>query len=211
MVLGHRGVPRGLWCSLCVTQPGFCPFLCAAARKMRAPGSQLAAQTVWMASLPNPKSGACKFTPVSGAGGDGWLCWQGAFFGLSRGPNTSRARCLPWAAAAEQGCSVLGDLSFPVQTQTLLPFGGCHTLRVLTAGHAEGRLGSSCFLGKLSSPTPLICSLCSFGLWYQGSSNDPPAPSCSGAWEVIESPETQPEAVGEDGRAGSPHSASPPL
>ncbi|NWZ20946.1 RILP protein, partial [Asarcornis scutulata] len=45
-----------------------------------------------------------------------------------------------------------------------------------------------------------------FGLWYQGSSNDPPAPSCSGAWEVIESPETQPEVVGEDGQAGSPHS-----
>lgn len=50
-----------------------------------------------------------------------------------------------------------------------------------------------------------------FGLWYQGSSNDPPAASCSGAWEVIEPPETLPEAVGEDGRAGSPHTASPPL
>lgn len=50
-----------------------------------------------------------------------------------------------------------------------------------------------------------------FGLWYQGSSNDPPAASCSGAWEVIESPETQLEAVGEDGQAGSPHTASPPL
>lgn len=38
--------------------------------KMRARGSQLAAQTVWMLSLPNPKLGACKFSPVLG-------CWWG--------------------------------------------------------------------------------------------------------------------------------------
>uniref|UniRef100_A0A8B9BZZ6 Rab interacting lysosomal protein n=1 Tax=Anser brachyrhynchus TaxID=132585 RepID=A0A8B9BZZ6_9AVES len=77
--------------------------------------------------------------------------------------------------------------------------------------HAEGRLGSGRFPGKLSSLTPLICSLCSFGLWYQGSSKDPPAPSCSGAWEIIDSSDTKLETVGESERAAGPHRASPPL
>ncbi|OXB58119.1 hypothetical protein ASZ78_012524 [Callipepla squamata] len=36
-----------------------------------------------------------------------------------------------------------------------------------------------------------------FGLWYQGSSKDPPMPSCSGAWEIIDSLDTQQELVGE--------------
>lgn len=36
-----------------------------------------------------------------------------------------------------------------------------------------------------------------FGLWYQGSSKDPPVPSCSGAWEIIDSLDTQLEQVGE--------------
>ncbi|XP_015736305.1 rab-interacting lysosomal protein [Coturnix japonica] len=36
-----------------------------------------------------------------------------------------------------------------------------------------------------------------FGLWYQGSSKDPPGPSCSGAWEIIDSLDTQLEQVGE--------------
>ncbi|XP_065587899.1 rab-interacting lysosomal protein [Cyrtonyx montezumae] len=36
-----------------------------------------------------------------------------------------------------------------------------------------------------------------FGLWYQGSSKDPPVPSCSGAWEIIDSLDTQLEPVGE--------------
>ncbi|XP_068766696.1 rab-interacting lysosomal protein [Struthio camelus] len=50
-----------------------------------------------------------------------------------------------------------------------------------------------------------------FGLWYQGSSRDPPAPSCSGAWEIIDSLETQPEQEGESKpAAGSPGRATPP-
>ncbi|XP_072209732.1 rab-interacting lysosomal protein [Excalfactoria chinensis] len=36
-----------------------------------------------------------------------------------------------------------------------------------------------------------------FGLWYQGGSKDPPGPSCSGAWEIIDSLDTQLEQVGE--------------
>ncbi|NXJ05997.1 RILP protein, partial [Odontophorus gujanensis] len=36
-----------------------------------------------------------------------------------------------------------------------------------------------------------------FGLWYQGSSKDPPVPSCSGAWEIIDSLDTQLKPVGE--------------
>ncbi|XP_042735782.1 rab-interacting lysosomal protein-like isoform X2 [Lagopus leucura] len=36
-----------------------------------------------------------------------------------------------------------------------------------------------------------------FGLWYQGSSKDPPVPSCSGTWEIIDSLDTQQEQVGE--------------
>lgn len=58
-------------------------------------------------------------------------------------------------------------------------------------------MGCSCFPERLLSPTPAICSLCSFGLWYQGSSKDPPVPSCSGAWEIIDSLDTQLEQVGE--------------
>ncbi|XP_047924116.2 rab-interacting lysosomal protein [Anser cygnoides] len=50
-----------------------------------------------------------------------------------------------------------------------------------------------------------------FGLWYQGSSKDPPAPSCSGAWEIIDSSDTKLETVGESERAAGPHRASPPL
>ncbi|NXX21559.1 RILP protein, partial [Podargus strigoides] len=30
-----------------------------------------------------------------------------------------------------------------------------------------------------------------FGLWYQGSSKDPPTSSCSGAWEIVDSPDTE--------------------
>lgn len=77
-------------------------LLCAAAMKRRAPGSQLAAQTVWMVSLLNPKLGACKFTPVllgtGGSAGDGWLCWQEG--GL--------VPTLPGMTGMELGCPVQG-------------------------------------------------------------------------------------------------------
>ncbi|NXU30332.1 RILP protein, partial [Thalassarche chlororhynchos] len=44
-----------------------------------------------------------------------------------------------------------------------------------------------------------------FGLWYQGSSKDPPASSCSGAWEIIDSLDTQLELERESKPAtGSP-------
>ncbi|NXW43764.1 RILP protein, partial [Nyctiprogne leucopyga] len=44
-----------------------------------------------------------------------------------------------------------------------------------------------------------------FGLWYQGSSKDPPTSSCSGAWEIIDSLDTQLEPKGEsEPAAGSP-------
>ncbi|NXI37440.1 RILP protein, partial [Galbula dea] len=36
-----------------------------------------------------------------------------------------------------------------------------------------------------------------FGLWYQDSSKDPPTSSCSGAWEIIDSLDTQLEPEGE--------------
>ncbi|NXI20977.1 RILP protein, partial [Sterrhoptilus dennistouni] len=41
-----------------------------------------------------------------------------------------------------------------------------------------------------------------FGLWYQGSSKDPPTSSCSGTWEIIDSLDTQLEPEGES-KAGS--------
>ncbi|NWT67835.1 RILP protein, partial [Prunella himalayana] len=41
-----------------------------------------------------------------------------------------------------------------------------------------------------------------FGLWYQGSSKDPPTSSCSGTWEIIDSLDTQLEPEG-DSKAGS--------
>ncbi|XP_071621740.1 rab-interacting lysosomal protein isoform X1 [Heliangelus exortis] len=51
-----------------------------------------------------------------------------------------------------------------------------------------------------------------FGLWYQGNSKDPPTSSCSGAWEIIDSLDTQLELEGESKpAASSPHRASPPL
>ncbi|NXG69527.1 RILP protein, partial [Baryphthengus martii] len=37
-----------------------------------------------------------------------------------------------------------------------------------------------------------------FGLWYQGSSKDPPTSSCSGAWEIIDSLDTQLGLEGEN-------------
>ncbi|NXG85071.1 RILP protein, partial [Stercorarius parasiticus] len=44
-----------------------------------------------------------------------------------------------------------------------------------------------------------------FGLWYQGGSKEPPASSCSGAWEIIDSLDTQLEPEGESKPvAGSP-------
>ncbi|XP_051491400.1 rab-interacting lysosomal protein [Apus apus] len=51
-----------------------------------------------------------------------------------------------------------------------------------------------------------------FGQWYQSNSKDPPTSSCSGAWEIIDSLDTQLEPEGESERAGgSPDRASPPL
>ncbi|XP_009467939.1 PREDICTED: rab-interacting lysosomal protein, partial [Nipponia nippon] len=44
-----------------------------------------------------------------------------------------------------------------------------------------------------------------FGLWYQGSSKDPPTSSCSGAWEIIDSLDTQLEPEGESEPAGGRH------
>ncbi|XP_039938580.1 rab-interacting lysosomal protein isoform X1 [Hirundo rustica] len=51
-----------------------------------------------------------------------------------------------------------------------------------------------------------------FGLWYQGSSKDPPTSSCSRTWEIIDSLDTQLEPEGES-KAGSssPDRAVAPL
>ncbi|XP_053941097.1 rab-interacting lysosomal protein [Cuculus canorus] len=51
-----------------------------------------------------------------------------------------------------------------------------------------------------------------FGPWYQGSSNDPSTSSCSGAWEIIDSLDTQlePERASEPAASG-PDRATPPL
>ncbi|XP_068010726.1 rab-interacting lysosomal protein isoform X2 [Melanerpes formicivorus] len=43
----------------------------------------------------------------------------------------------------------------------------------------------------------------SFGLWYQGSTKDAPRASCSGAWEIIDSLDTQLEPEGESEPAAS--------
>uniref|UniRef100_A0A8C3Y2K5 Rab interacting lysosomal protein n=1 Tax=Catharus ustulatus TaxID=91951 RepID=A0A8C3Y2K5_CATUS len=76
----------------------------------------------------------------------------------------------------------------------------------------EGSWDSTSPLGRFWSPTALICSLCSFGLWYQGSSKEPPTSSCSGTWEIIDSLDTQLEPEGES-KAGSssPDRAMAPL
>ncbi|NXG04123.1 RILP protein, partial [Sakesphorus luctuosus] len=42
-----------------------------------------------------------------------------------------------------------------------------------------------------------------FGLWYQGSSKDPPTSSCSGTWEIIDSLDMQLEPEGENKPADS--------
>ncbi|NXC49461.1 RILP protein, partial [Penelope pileata] len=49
----------------------------------------------------------------------------------------------------------------------------------------------------VDAPSPESKIRSFFGLWYQGSSKDPPEPSCSGAWEIIDSLDTQLELVGE--------------
>lgn len=77
--------------------------------------------------------------------------------------------------------------------------------------NAEGGWDLATSLGRLFSPTAAICSLCSFGLWYQGGSKESPASSCSGAWEIIDSLDTQLEPEGESKpAAGSPDRATPP-
>ncbi|KAM6315504.1 rab-interacting lysosomal protein [Podargus strigoides] len=51
-----------------------------------------------------------------------------------------------------------------------------------------------------------------FGLWYQGSSKDPPTSSCSGAWEIVDSPDTELEPKREsEPAAGCPDRATPSL
>lgn len=86
---------------------------------------------------------------------------------------------------------------------------GCVPLLPL---NAEGGWDLATSLGRFFSPTALICSLCSFGLWYQGSSKDPPASSCSGAWEIIDSLDTQLALEGESKpAASSPDRAAPAL
>lgn len=78
--------------------------------------------------------------------------------------------------------------------------------------NTEGGWDLAASLGRLFSPTAVICSLCSFGLWYQGSSKDPSTSSCSGAWEIIDSLDTQLELEGESKpAAGSPDRAVQPL
>ncbi|XP_042647620.1 rab-interacting lysosomal protein isoform X2 [Tyto alba] len=55
-------------------------------------------------------------------------------------------------------------------------------------------------------------SASSFGLWYQDSNKDPSTPSCSGAWEIIDSLDTQLEPEGEsEPAAGSPDRTTLPL
>ncbi|KAF4791080.1 Rab interacting lysosomal protein [Turdus rufiventris] len=51
----------------------------------------------------------------------------------------------------------------------------------------------------------------SFGLWYQGSSKDPPTSSCSGTWEIIDSLDTQlePEGESEAGSSSSERAMAP--
>ncbi|NWQ78201.1 RIPL1 protein, partial [Columbina picui] len=51
-----------------------------------------------------------------------------------------------------------------------------------------------------------------FGLWYQDSSKDSPTSSCSGAWEIIDSLDTQPKPEGENEPVdNSPDRAMPAL
>uniref|UniRef100_H0Z5F6 Rab interacting lysosomal protein n=1 Tax=Taeniopygia guttata TaxID=59729 RepID=H0Z5F6_TAEGU len=85
--------------------------------------------------------------------------------------------------------------------------------KMLGTTEESASLDSTSSLGRFFSPTALICSLCSFGLWYQGSSKDPPTSSCSGTWEIIDSLDnTQLEPEGES-KAGSssPDRATAPL
>uniref|UniRef100_A0A8C0U0Z4 Rab interacting lysosomal protein n=1 Tax=Cyanistes caeruleus TaxID=156563 RepID=A0A8C0U0Z4_CYACU len=83
--------------------------------------------------------------------------------------------------------------------------------KMLGTAEESASWDSTSSLGRFSL-TALICSLCSFGLWYQGSSKDAATSSCSGTWEIIDSLDTQPEPEGES-KAGSssPDRAMAPL
>uniref|UniRef100_A0A8C3EAB1 Uncharacterized protein n=1 Tax=Corvus moneduloides TaxID=1196302 RepID=A0A8C3EAB1_CORMO len=83
---------------------------------------------------------------------------------------------------------------------------------LLPPPNTEGGWDSTFSPGRFFSPTALFCSLCSFGLWYQGSSKDPSTSSCSGTWEIIDSLDTQLEPERES-KAGSssPDRAMAPL
>lgn len=212
----------------------FPSLLCAAAMKMRAPGTQLVAQTAWMLSLPNPKLGACKFAPMLqccwGWGGSAGReeVWGSAVAPVPTGNGACPAGYdgdgagLPGAGLAGmllQGGPLVQGGSAGAGQALLLPLGCC----MLPGAHGqaaschhhhqtEGGWDPAPSLGRLFSPTAVICSLCSFGLWYQGSSKDPPASTCSGAWEIIDSldPWLEPEGESEP-VASSPDRATPPL
>ena len=168
--------------------------------------------------------------PRSGAAGDGWLCRRRGL-GARCGAGTRRAWCVRrgWGWAARRGAGRAaatagslgsgGDLPCPGQGSLAAAPGLPHAPRGSQPGCAsppapcaEGGWDLAASLGRLSSPTAVICSLCSFGLWYQGGSKDPPTSSCSGAWEVIDSLDTQLEPEGaREPVAGSSDRATPPL
>lgn len=142
---------------------GLPPFLCAAAMKKRAPGSQVMAQTVWMLSLQNPKLGACKFAPVLvGMGGSS----SGEFWGLAgtwlllsldmMGAG-SAGWCRAGREAAKAGVVVLGGICLVLgvtRSQGLQL--GC----VLLPPPNTGRLGFHILPGEVLLPhSPYLLSL----------------------------------------------------
>lgn len=163
--------------------------------KRRAPGSQVVAQTVWMLSLQNPKLGACKFAPVlvgigGSASGEVWG-WDLALLSLCMMGTESAglAGMLPKQGLLFLGGSSLSWVSHAPRARSQA-VSCCH--------HHRGRLGFHTLPGEVLLPhRPYLLSLCSFGLWYQGSSKDPPTSSCSGTWEIIDSLDTQLEPEGE--------------
>lgn len=167
-------------------------------------------------------------------GGLGFGCGPSAWTGLSLVPGLqgmmgTELGCLPqsWQGCCRRGsCLVWGGGICLVQGRgkcraSLAAAPGVpHAPRYSQPGYilpppplnTEGGWDLAASLGRLFSHTAVICSLCSFGLWYQGSSKDPSTSSCSGAWEIIDSLDTQLELEGErESAAGSTDRAMQPL
>ena len=172
--------------------------------KMRAPGSQLTAQTLWMLSLPNPKLGVCKFAPVLGCWWEraalpaerfGALLWTQRLLSLVpalQGVTGTEVDCpvRGWLGCCQRGGHLVqgGSASSWAGAGTgqalLLPL-GCHTLagdcsRAASRCHhqTQREVGIRLLPWESSSPPRPLSALCAvLGCGIRAAAKTPPHPA----------------------------------